>query len=66
MQKAKMNLGGAGFNDSNRADTRHGIKREKANNLMARPANFPNKIGTEPNGSLSSSPLKMKGMKGGS
>lgn len=65
MSKSKMNLGGAGFNDSNRADTQHGIKKAKVTNVTPRPANFPNKIGNEPIGMLPASPLKMKGMKGG-
>lgn len=64
MSKTKMNLGGAGMNDSNRADSKHGIKKEKVQNVVPRPANFPNKIGTEAIGSMSSSPLRMKGMKG--
>jgi hypothetical protein len=65
MAKSKMNLGGAGMNDSNRADTRHGIKREKVSNVVPRPNNFPNKIGVEPIGSMPASPLQMKGMKSG-
>ena len=64
MADAKMNLGGSGMKDSNRADVRHGIKREKVQNVVPRPANFPNKVGTEAIGTMSSSPLNMKGMKG--
>lgn len=64
MSQSKMNLGGAGFNDTNRADSQHGIKRTKVTNVVPRPSGFPNKIGQEPIGSLSASPLKMAGKKG--
>lgn len=64
MSKAKMNLGSAGFKDSNQADAKIGIQKAKVTNVVPRPAGFPNKVGQEPIGNLSSSPLRMKGMKG--
>jgi hypothetical protein len=65
MAKGKMNLGGAKLNDANRADIQVPISRAKVQNVVPRPAGFKAKPATEPIGSLSSSPLKMKGMKGG-
>ncbi len=64
MSKAKMNLGSAGMKDTIQADSQIGIKKTKAVNVAPRPAGFPNKVGQEPIGNLSASPLRMKGMKG--
>jgi|688.fasta_scaffold00460_56 hypothetical protein len=66
MANGKMNLGGAKLNDSNRADAKVALSKGKVQNVIPRPSGFPNKVGTEPIGSLSSSPLKMQGMKGNS
>lgn len=64
MADGKMKLGGAKLNDTNRADASCPVKKGKVQNVIQRPSGFPSKVGTEPIGSLSSSPLKMKGMKG--
>lgn len=65
MAKAKMNLGGAKFNDSNRADTPIPMNKAKVQNVVPRPAAYPAKPATEPiDGCCGASPLKMKGMSG--
>ena len=63
--KEKMQLGGAGAKDVTRADTSHAMKgKAEVVNVVQRPSNFPAAKASEPNGMLSSSPLKMQGMGG--
>jgi hypothetical protein len=64
MSDGKMKLGGAKLNDTNQAAPQVPLSKGKVQNVISRPAGFPAKAGIEKIGSMSSSPLKMKGMKG--
>lgn len=63
MDHGKMKLGSAGLKDSIKADCSHPLKREKVSNVIARPAGMKAAQGVEPIGKLSSTPLRMQGMK---
>jgi len=63
MDHGKMKLGSAGMKDSIKADVVHPLKKQKVSNVIARPAGMKAVQGIEPIGKLSTTPLRMQGMK---
>jgi hypothetical protein len=63
MDHGKMKLGSAGFKDDIKADCVHPLKKGKVDNVVARPAGMKAAQGIEPIGKLSSTPLRMQGLK---